>query len=75
MKAIKWTSHAATTVVVDDPSVFTGKRVIAECDTEEHATLFAAAETMLNALIAVSRYTRDEELKRVAYRAIARARP
>lgn len=42
-KAIKWSCHARTTVVVDDESVVTGKRVIAECETEDDARLIAAA--------------------------------
>jgi hypothetical protein len=50
LKAIRWTCHAATTVVKDDPSVLTGTRVIAECETEEYARLFAAAPGLLAAL-------------------------
>jgi len=42
----EWTCHAKTSVVVDDPSVLTGVRVIAECETEEDARLIAAAPTM-----------------------------
>ena len=47
MYALRWTCHAATTIVEDDDTVITKKRVIAECDTEEHARLFAAAPAML----------------------------
>jgi len=50
LKAMHWTCHAATTVVKDDPSVITGKRVIAECETEDYARLFAAAPDLLEAL-------------------------
>lgn len=45
-KAITWSRHAVTTVVVEDPSVFTGTRVIAECETVEDARLIAAAREM-----------------------------
>ena len=49
-RAIKWTGHAATTVVVDDPAGFLGERVIAECDREDEARLIAAARELLAAL-------------------------
>ena len=49
-KAICWASHAPTTVVVDDPEVITGKRVVAECDSDENARLIAAAPELLEAL-------------------------
>lgn len=49
-QAINWTYHSTSTVVVDDPSVVTGKRVIAECATEEDARLIATAPRMLVAL-------------------------
>ena len=45
--AIKWSCHAKTTVVVDDPTVVTGKRVVAEADSEEDARLIAAAPELL----------------------------
>ena len=48
-----WSSHAATTVVVDDPTVITGIRVIAECDTPETARLVAEAPAMRAALQAM----------------------
>lgn len=42
--ACEWTCHAATTVVVDDPTAnVTGKRIVAECETEDDARLIAAA--------------------------------
>jgi hypothetical protein len=47
--AAAWSCHAKTTVVVDDPTVLTGKRVIAECETEEDARLTAAARELLAA--------------------------
>jgi hypothetical protein len=46
-RAIEWTRHAATTVVVDDPTCVTGKRVIAECEIEDDARLIAAAPDLL----------------------------
>ena len=48
-----WTSHAATTVVVDDPTVITGVRVVAECEDEQTARLLAEAPAMLAALQAM----------------------
>ena len=54
-KAIRWTINAQTTVVVDDPEAFTGKHVIAECDSEDTARLVSAVQDMLRAL----RITRD----------------
>ncbi len=45
--AIKWSCHAKTTVVVDDPTVVTGKRVVAEAGSEEDARLIAAAPELL----------------------------
>lgn len=49
-QAINWTYHSTSTVVVDDPSVVTGKRVIAECATEEDARLISASPDLLAAL-------------------------
>ncbi|HMN79417.1 MAG TPA: hypothetical protein PKA20_05750 [Burkholderiaceae bacterium] len=48
-----WTSHAATTVVVDDPTVLLGRRVIAECEDEQTARLVAEAPALLSALQAL----------------------
>jgi|GEM_PF-5341696 len=45
--AIQWSRHAATTVVVDDPTLLLGKRVIAECETEADARLVAATQDLL----------------------------
>ncbi len=36
-KAESWSCHKKTTILVDDPSTFLGKRVVAECETEEDA--------------------------------------
>lgn len=46
-----WTRHAAATVLVDDASEVTGKRVIADCGTEADAALIAAAPDLLLALV------------------------
>ncbi|WP_227242455.1 hypothetical protein [Paraburkholderia caribensis] len=48
-RAEAWTCHAATTVLVDDAAVVTGKRVIAEFESEEDARLGAAAPELLEA--------------------------
>lgn len=45
--AAHWSIHAATTVLVDDESIVTGKRVIAECESEADARLIAAAPELL----------------------------
>ena len=47
------TETAATTVVIDDPSVITGIRVIAECEDEQTARLVAEAPALLVALQAM----------------------
>lgn len=47
-RAEEWRCHAATTVLVDDDTCLTGKRVIAECETEEDAHLIAAAPELLD---------------------------
>lgn len=39
----RWTSHALATVLVDDLSTITGKRIVAECDREEDAAFIAHA--------------------------------
>lgn len=41
--AREWSRHAKTTVVVDDAGCISGIRVIAECESEEDASLVAAA--------------------------------
>lgn len=48
--AIKWSCHAATSVVVDDPAAVTGRRLVAECETEEDALLVAATLELLDAV-------------------------
>lgn len=48
--AMSWTCHAATTVVVEDPTSPTGKRIVAECTTEADARLVAGAPRLLVAL-------------------------
>ena len=48
-----WTCHAATTVMVDDPTVITGVRVVAECEGEQTARLVAEAPALLAALQAM----------------------
>lgn len=48
-----WTCHAATTVVIDDPTVITGVRVIAQCEDEQTARLVAEAPALLAALQAM----------------------
>lgn len=41
--AANWTSHAPRTVLVDDASALTGKRVIAECERDEDAAFIVYA--------------------------------
>lgn len=50
-RAEEWSCHARTTVLVDDASIITGKRVIAECESEEDARLIAASPDLLAVLI------------------------
>ncbi|MBP0714854.1 hypothetical protein ABXK61_16230 [Burkholderia sola] len=45
-RAEAWNRHTRTTVVVDDSSIVTGKRVIAEFETEEDAAIGACAADM-----------------------------
>jgi hypothetical protein len=47
--AVRWTSNEVTSVVIDDAAALTGKRVIAECDSEDEARLIAAAPDLLMA--------------------------
>lgn len=49
-EAVAWSRHAKTTVVAPDPFVVTGKRIVAECETEDDALLIAAAPELLVAL-------------------------
>ncbi|MFT4171780.1 MAG: hypothetical protein QM639_04420 [Rhodocyclaceae bacterium] len=51
-QATHWRCHANTTVVVGDPSVLTGKRVIADVETTEaDARLVAAAPDLPASLV------------------------
>lgn len=52
-QAIKWTCNAPTTVLVDDFTEFTKKRVVAECSKTADARLIAAAPELLAALRAM----------------------
>lgn len=40
--AQNWTRHAASSVLIDDASVVTGKRLLADCDNEHDAALIVA---------------------------------
>lgn len=51
-RAEKWNCHAATTVLVNDPSIVTGKRVIAECVAEDDAQAIAALPELVDAALA-----------------------
>ena len=57
--ARNWTSHAATTVVVDDPTVIAGVRVVAECEDEQTARLLAEAPAMLAALQCAEQWVQE----------------
>ena len=77
LRAEAWTTHAKTTVVMDDETTITGKRVVAECYTEEHAALFAAAPELLEALqsaeMALIGYTHQNNITLAALRNIRAA--
>jgi hypothetical protein len=53
-----WTCHAPVTVLVDDASDLTGKRVVAECEREEDAAFIVKAcgahHKLVNALDEIS---------------------
>lgn len=59
-----WTRHAASTILVDDPSALTGKRVIAECNREEDAAFIVLAcnshASLVNALTLLAEKVRAE---------------
>lgn len=50
-----WSRHAATTVLVDDASVLTGKRVVAECEREEDAAFIVQACNSHDQLVAAAK--------------------
>ena len=50
---IEWTRHAATTLVVPDPTAATGLRVVAEFESEADAAIGEAGPDMLAALQAL----------------------
>ena len=56
--AIAWTRHSTTSVVVDDPSFITGRRVVAECEDEDEARLVSAAPELLAALKRIDEWNR-----------------
>lgn len=58
-QAVEWSCHRRTTVVVDDEDAVTGKRVIAECETEADARVIAAAPALLKAMQDVLRMLDD----------------
>jgi hypothetical protein len=48
--AAEWSMRAVTTVMVNDPTAgILGKRVVAECETEDDARLIAASKELLDA--------------------------
>lgn len=51
----EWSCHAKTSVLVDDPTVVTGKRRIAECETEDDARAIAAVPELIVAVLAAER--------------------
>lgn len=48
-RAVAYSCHAATTILVDDPTTFTGKRTVAEFETEADARIGAALPELLDA--------------------------
>lgn len=59
--ARKWSCHAETTVTVDDLDCVTGKRTIADCESEADAKLIAAAPELLSALRAIVKSLSDQD--------------
>lgn len=51
-RAAPYSCHAATTILVDDPTSLTGKRVVAEFETEADARVGAALPELLDAALA-----------------------
>lgn len=62
-RAEPWTCHAATTILVDDASIVTGKRIVAECESEEDARLIAAAPDLLEFAVFVMRGIEQGHIK------------
>jgi hypothetical protein len=54
-RAEEWSCHAKTTVLTDDPLHFSGKREIADCQTEEDARAIAALPDLIEAALAAER--------------------
>jgi hypothetical protein len=58
--AANWTCHAPVTILIDDASDLTGKRVIAECEREEDAAFIVRAcnshEQLIQALRDIINY-------------------
>jgi hypothetical protein len=59
-RAEKWTSHAPRTVLIDDPAVLAGKRVVAECERDEDAAFIVMACNVHYQLVAALRRIVDE---------------
>ncbi|MEX3555815.1 MAG: hypothetical protein VB131_04175 [Burkholderia gladioli] len=73
-RAEAWSCHAATSVLVDDASIVTGKRVIAECETEEDAHLVAASPDLASALhLVASKTVLTSGIRAVVDAALAKA--
>lgn len=53
--AQRWTNHAARTVLVDDPSAITGKKLVADCPETGDAAYLVHAANAYPALIAACR--------------------
>jgi hypothetical protein len=78
-----WTCHAPVTVLIDDASDLTGKRVVAECEREEDAAFIVRAcnafDSMHLALVMVADTIpfqfMEPEIRKLVMDALDAARP
>lgn len=54
-----WSNHAPRTVLVDDVSVLSGKRVVAECERDEDAAYIVKAVNAHDKLVSALREARE----------------
>jgi hypothetical protein len=61
--AAHWTRHAASTVLINDTSTLTGKRMVADCETEADATFIVQACNSHGLLLAALERARESMLR------------